>query len=333
MNSAASLDLERDGKRMMSLDIGSGSGEDAIRLPVCVIRRGDGPGVLFTGGIHGDEYEGPIALMNLIRTLEADNLHGGTVIAVPFANPPAIAAATRTSPVDGQNLNRVFPGNADGTPTERIAHRITTELLPHVETHYDLHAGGVSHTFIPSVMFHKLDDASLQARTIAAMEAFRAPAGIMIKEFESEGMVDTTAERMGKVFGCCELGGAGMTTPEKIVITETGIRNLMIHLGIMHGEPRTPAWRGKRRTLFLEALTYDRYVFARQSGIFEPLVDLEDRVEDGQPVGRIHMIGDPGGETATYHAPAAGIVYSRHAFGRIERGRRIALVAEEKPQF
>ena len=142
-------------------------------------------------------------------------------------------------------------------------------------------------------------------------------------------MIDTTGEKMGKVFGCCELGGAGMMKPETVAVAETGIRNLMIHLGIMKGRPRTSTWRGRRETRFLEALSFNRYVHAPVSGIFEPFVDLADRVEKGQPVGQIHDLDMPGGRTTVCRAAASGMVYARHAFGLIEQDRLVALVAHE----
>lgn len=326
-------DFTRDGKRSSWIEVPAGRGKRPVRLPITILRNGPGPGVLFTGGNHGDEYEGPIALMKLIRELEPTDLICGTVVVMPMINPPAIAAGTRTSPIDGKNLNRMFPGKARGTVTERIAHTITTEILPHVETVYDLHAGGVASQIMPSVMIHKLRSKPLMDRTVAAMKAFRAPVGILIKEFESEGMLDTTVEKMGKVFGCCELGGAGMSTPETIGVTETGIRNLLIHLGMLKGRLKTPVWMGKRQTRILEALSYGCYTHAPVAGIYEPFVALADRVKKGQPVGQIHNPKAPGRPAAVCKAPADGIVFTRHAFGLIKKGQVVVNVAQVSKDY
>ena len=86
----------------------------SVMIPVAVIRNGDGPTALLTGGNHGDEYEGPLALFELARTLDPAEVRG-TVIIVPALNYPAFRAGTRTSPIDGGNLNRSFPGRPDGT--------------------------------------------------------------------------------------------------------------------------------------------------------------------------------------------------------------------------
>jgi predicted deacylase len=185
---------------------------------------------------------------------------------------------------------------------------------------------------IPSVMAHVFRDPSRTERTVAAMKAFRAPAGILIKEYETAGMIDTTAERLGLVFGCCELGGAGMLTPETVAVTETGVRNVLRHFGILEGRPETAAWRGERRPRVLEALGYRHYAKATAEGIFEPFVDLADRVGAGQPLGQVHAL-DGRRRPAVQRAPLDGIVYMRHAFGLIGRRSVVAIVAHESPRW
>ena len=85
-----------------------------------VIRNGTGPTVLFNVGNHGDEDEGPITLRKLVNELKAEDIQGQVII-VPYLNFPAVLAGTRLSPVDGQNMNRSFPGILDGSMTQKIA--------------------------------------------------------------------------------------------------------------------------------------------------------------------------------------------------------------------
>ncbi len=92
----------------------------SVMIPMAVIGNGEGPTALLTGGNHGDEYEGPIALFDLARALSPDQVRGRVII-VPAMNYPAFRAGTRTSPIDQGNLNRSFPGRPDGTVTEKIA--------------------------------------------------------------------------------------------------------------------------------------------------------------------------------------------------------------------
>ena len=90
----------------------------AVMIPITVIKRGDGPTALLTGGNHGDEYEGPIALAKLASTLKSKDVNGRVII-VPFMNYPAFKTGARTSPIDAGNLNRSFPGKPDGTVVVR----------------------------------------------------------------------------------------------------------------------------------------------------------------------------------------------------------------------
>lgn len=326
MASGPALDLTRPGKRFTWLEVETGGAGKPIRLPVTVIRRGEGPALLLTGGNHGDEYEGPIALMKLVRALQPDDLACGMVVAMPALNPPALDAGTRTSPLDGLNLNRVFPGKPRGRPTERLAHAITTQVLPHVDVVLDLHAGGRTHDIVPSVMIHRIANRALMARTLGVMKAFRAPVGILIKEFDSEGMIDTTVERLGKVFGCCELGGLGRVTPETVAVAETGIANVLKHLGMMKGALKTPMWRGRRRCRVLEALDFARYFDAPASGILEPFVDIDDTVEKGQPLGQVHSVRARRAPVPVL-SPADGVLFSRRAFCPVTKGQCLGLVA------
>jgi N-alpha-acetyl-L-2,4-diaminobutyrate deacetylase len=143
-------------------------------IPIAVIRNGSGPTALLTGGNHGDEYEGPLALYELARTLDPKQV-SGTVIIVPALNYPAFRAGTRTSPIDKGNLNRSFPGRPDGAPTEKITDFVTRHLLPRADIVLDFHSGGRTLDFVPFCAAHLLPDKEQERRAFAAVEAFSAP--------------------------------------------------------------------------------------------------------------------------------------------------------------
>jgi hypothetical protein len=174
------IDYERDGKQTSYLRIPhsrNDSGGGTLMVPITAIKNGAGPTVLFTGGSHGDEYEGPVALMKLARELRSEEIRGRVII-IPALNLPAILAGQRLSPIDGKNMNRSFPGYRNGTITDVMAHYLSTQLLPLVDAVFDLHAGGKSMFIIPSIMMHDLPDSDLMARTLAALKAFCAPISI-----------------------------------------------------------------------------------------------------------------------------------------------------------
>ena len=128
-----------------------------VQLPITVIAGGAGPTVLLTGGVHGDEYEGPILLARLANELEPRQVAGRLLI-LPVLNVPALEAGRRTSPLDGLNLNRVFPGRPEGGVTELIAHFVAERLLPECDVLVDLHSGGRSLLYTPLAAIHLLDD-------------------------------------------------------------------------------------------------------------------------------------------------------------------------------
>jgi predicted deacylase len=109
--------------------------------PIAVLASGHGPTLVLTGGVHGDEYAGPVAIMRLAHELGLDKLNGRLIL-LPALNAPAVKAASRCSPLDGGNLNRAFPGDPDGGPTAMIAHWLETRVLPHCDGAIDFHSGG-----------------------------------------------------------------------------------------------------------------------------------------------------------------------------------------------
>src|ERR1700712_15851 len=122
-----------------------------IPLPMVVLQNGTGPTALFVSGTHGDEYEGQVALCNLARSLRPEAIQG-RVILLPAANLPAALAGRRTSPIDDGNLNRLFPGDPDGSVTEQIAWFVEHELVARADMVVDLHSGGSSLMYVPSAL-------------------------------------------------------------------------------------------------------------------------------------------------------------------------------------
>ncbi|MEM1076678.1 MAG: succinylglutamate desuccinylase/aspartoacylase family protein, partial [Pseudomonadota bacterium] len=206
---SANIDFGKNGKQTGHLRLPYSRNESAwgsILIPICIIRNGAGPCALFTGGNHGDEYEGPIALHRLARELKVDQVRG-TILLIPTMNHPAVVAGTRVSPIDAGNLNRSFPGRPDGTPTEKIADYFQRVLLPRADLVLDFHSGGKTLDFLPFAASHVLGDKEHERRCRNARDAFNAPYSIEMREIDALGMYDDAAERMGKTFVTTELSG------------------------------------------------------------------------------------------------------------------------------
>jgi len=323
---AATVDYETDGKQHGFLNLPwsrDDSAWGAIPLPITVIKRGRGPTALFTAGNHGDEYEGQVALRKLAHALSPEDI-AGRVIILPALNFPAVQAGTRTSPIDKGNMNRVFPGRPDGTVTEKIADYVTRHLLPLADLVADIHSGGRTLEFVPFAAAHLLpDDKALEGRCIAAMEAFGAPYAMTMLELDAVGMLDTTAEAMGKVFVSTELAGGGTLRASTVAIAERGLRNLLVHAGILAGTVE----RGESRRLDMP--DGDCFVIGQDRGLIEPCADLGERVEKGQVIARIHDLERMDRAPAEYRAKRSGLLAGRHYPGLVQPGDCLAVVAVE----
>lgn len=320
---AATVDFEADGIQHGHLRLPHSSDASAwgsVMIPIAVIKNGDGPTALLTGANHGDEYEGPIALFDLAADLQPEEVTGRVII-VPAMNYPAFRAATRTSPVDKGNLNRAFPGRPDGTVTEKIADYFQCALLPMADIVLDIHAGGKTLDFVPFAAAHVLSDKEQQARCVDAMEAFNAPYSMMQLEIDAAGMYDTAAEEMGKVFVSTELGGGGTATGRSAAIGKKGVRNLLIHAGILNGVPvAEPSIR-------LDMPSAECFTFSEHDGLLEPYVDLGQAVGKGDLLARVWPIDRTGLPAADYRAKMDGILAARHFPGRIALGDCLAVLA------
>ncbi|MER8366389.1 N(2)-acetyl-L-2,4-diaminobutanoate deacetylase DoeB [Mesorhizobium sp. M0991] len=317
------VDFERDGVQHGFLRLPYSRDDSAwgsVMIPICVIRNGKGSTALLTGGNHGDEYEGPLALYDLARTLDPKQV-SGTVIIVPAMNYPAFRAGTRTSPIDKGNLNRSFPGRPDGTVTEKIADYFQRELLPRTDIALDFHSGGKTLDFVPFCAAHIRPDKVLEEKGFAAVEAFSAPWSMKMLEIDAVGMFDTAAEEMGKLFITTELGGGGTSRAETVRIARRGVLNVLRHAGIVAGAV------AMQPTRWLDMPSGDCFSFAEDDGMIETMIDLGEPVAENQVLARVHSVGRTGGAPQEIRAKMSGLLAARHFPGLVKAGDCAAVVA------
>lgn len=321
---SCTLDFERDGVQHGFLKLPysrDDSAWGAVMIPLTVVKHGTGPTALLTGGNHGDEYEGPVALSKLAQQLQAEQV-SGRVIIVPFMNTPAFHAGTRTSPIDQGNLNRSFPGRPDGSVTEKIADYFRRTLLPLADIVLDIHSGGRTLDFLPFAACHVLPDKGQQARCEAGMQAFAAPYSMRMLELDAQAMYDTAAEEQGKVFVTTELGGGGTSTAKSVAMAERGVRNLLIHAGILAGEME------QGETTLLDMPDGDCFIASEHDGLLEMCRDLGETVSQGEVIARIHDIRRTGSAPVEYRARRSGLLAARHFPGLVQCGDTLAVIAD-----
>jgi len=320
------VDFDRNGKQIGFVDIPHSPHEDAwgaTRIPLAVIKNGTGPTVILEAGNHGDEYEGPITLGELIRELDPSTING-RLIFLPAVNAPAVLAGRRTSPVDGLNLNRTFPGNESGTITQQISAYVSDAIMPLGDAFVDLHSGGSSLNILPSAIIEPAADPELRRRNIAAVLAFDAPLTVVIDNLGEPRTSTATAVRQGLVTVGTEMAGAGTVSLDALAICRKGVRNLLAHFGIIEATATPPAARSEA---ILRIPGHDGYVLATSDGVFEPFHALGTKVSAGEAAGAIHKLLAPASPPEILRYGADGIVYGRRQPGRVVVGNCCVTVA------
>ena len=315
------VDFDQDGKQCGFVRLFHSVHASAygfIPIPIVVIRNGPGPTALFISGNHGDEYEGQVALCNLARSLDAKRMQG-RVILLPMANYPACMAGRRTSPLDDGNLNRSFPGDPEGTVTQQIAFFIEHVLLPKADIVCDLHSGGSSLMYVPTALMKRPDDVRRFESQLAALRAFGAPLAYITSGGHGTGAANTlssAAIRQGPLALGTELGGSGTLTPMALQIAERGLRNILVHLGILPASLKIDS----AATRILDVGGSDCFVYAPDGGIFEPVVELGETVKADQIAGRIHFPETPWAPAIEARFARDGFVLCKRTPGRTLRG-------------
>jgi uncharacterized protein len=290
-----------------------------IPIPIVVLKNGEGPTALLMSGNHGDEYEGQVALCRLVQTLDVARIKG-RIIVFPTANFPAAMAGRRTSPVDGGNLNRTFPGDPDGTVTQQIAYFIASVLVPMIDLLVDLHSGGSSLMYVPSALSRRPDDAAGGANALRFLKAFAAPVSYLPTASQGTGderTLNGLVASLGKVAIGTELGGSGTVTPVALRMAERGIRNVLVEAGIL---PEADRVQGDAPTRILEVGGNEWFVYTPEPGVFEPVVELGDMVAKGQLAGHIWYPETPWRAPEKLHFLRDGMVLCKRIPGRTQRG-------------
>ncbi len=290
------IDLDANGRQVGHARLPHSSHRSAygwLPIPLASIRNGDGPVALVIGGNHGDEYEGQIIASRLAREI-APEMVRGQLIVLPMANFPAAQAGTRTSPIDGGNLNRLFPGDPAGGVTPAIARYIEQVLLARADLVIDLHSGGSSLLYHGTVALAGEPVGDTEQRQLPGLlDAFGAHYTSLLKTLNPATMLGA-ARRQGALCIVGELGGAGTVSRAGLDRAWHGVCRTLQAFGVLGPGciATPPALPGTRIELAFGSDTH--HVYARAAGVFEPLVALGDEVQAGQGAALIHDPATPG---------------------------------------
>ena len=281
-----------------------------IPVPVVTIGSADGPRALVVGGNHGDEFEGQVIARRLVPELRRHRLHGRVTL-LPSLNFPAVLQQSRTSPADGQNLNRSFPGATGAGPTAAIALTVSQKVLPQCDFAIDLHSGGRVSRWLPSgfVRLTATDSARRREDKLRAARILGLPDVLVVGEESDDRSLSAQCDRAGLLSVAAELGGGATVESPLVEIVLKGVLRLLTHWGVIEDDGSPHELPDPPRLLALHG--GDQVVMARQHGLFEPTCEVGDDVDAGQPLGRLYSLERPAAEPTVVRSTSPGVVAIR----------------------
>lgn len=303
----------------------SAAQDAATEIPVTTIEGAQsGPTLALIAGNHGYEYPPILALQKLVAEIDPAHLHG-TVILVHVANMPSFLGRTvYFSPVDGKNLNRVYPGKADGTVSERIAYAITKEVIERCDFLLDLHCGDGNESLRPYVYQCITGDAEMDAQIARLVKAFGIEYAIADRSRPTDPAkslyCSTTAITRGKPAVTVESGYLGCTDPACVAQICTGVRGVMRDLGM--------ADTGPAALTSVTHLDPAEVITSPETGILYPRVERDHSVRKGDVIA--HVTDFFGKVIAELQSPLDGLVLYVVATPPIVKGQPVACIGTPK---
>jgi predicted deacylase len=283
----------------------------------------DGPTVSVVGGVHGDEFEGVVACLRLADVLE-DLPMRGRVRLVPVAHEAAHVASLRSSPRDGLNLARSFPGNPDGQPTERLADALRRSVIEGSDLFVDLHSAGTAYT-MPLLVGWTDDGCAICAAGARAAEAFAAPVLWRSPGAVPPGRTLSAAHAAGIPSIYAEAEGGGTVTAAHVDAYVAGILRVLASIGVIAAGVAPPPPIEPARRLVGEGDLDVPAMTAPFDGVCEVFVRPLDAVTAGKLVATV--VDPVTGESAEIRSGASGIVVLARRGARVARSDNLVVLA------
>ena len=293
----------------------------AASVPVIVINGAKaGPTLALVAGAHGTEYASIIALEKIAQQANPAEMSGALIV-LPLVNTASFAQKVpHLNPVDGKNMNRFYPGKADGTQTERISWAISQEVIAKAGYLLDFHGGDLDENMRQYAYWAQTGKSELDETSRRMVLAFGLD-HIIMQDFRVPGASVTItryAAGLGKPSVAVEAGHAGTVLAEDVDALVDGTFSVMRHLKMMPGEPRPVA----------KPLWFPRYssVTSEADGIFYPLAAPEAYVTKGMVIG--YVTDAFGKRVWEAVAPSNGVILYIGAVPSMKKGDTVANIGE-----
>lgn len=264
-----------------------------LKIPIIVERsKIDGPVVLFSAGLHGDEING-IEIVRQLIVRKINKPKRGTIICIPVINMFGFVNKSREFP-DGRDLNRVFPGSKNGSLASRFAYFLLKEIIPNVDYCVDFHAGGASRFNAPQV---RIVPGNEELKSLA--DVFNAPFTLYSKNIS--GSFRNSCTKLGVKMLLFE-GGKSLDINHDITHEGVqGVKRFLQHFDML--TPRKKPVDAATPTLYIDKSTWIR---ARHSGLFQHKAQAGQFVHKGEVIA---CITDPFGKfEQKVKAPSSGYI-------------------------
>jgi predicted deacylase len=298
----------------------------ATRIPITIVRGAQaGPTLALIAGTHGSEVAPVVALQRVRAALDPAVIRG-TVLIVHVANMPSFLGRTiYYSPIDGKNLNRMYPGKPDGTVSERIANAITTQIIERADYLVDIHSGDGNESLRPYTYWSPL---GLNARADSVAREMALAWGsdhivvdtVRPRDVRATVYTQNTAHIRGKPALTTEAGSLGIAAEDMIQRNVDGVFRLLRYFKMVAGEVE----------LVRQPLYFERTEVLRSpaTGVWHPKVERGQSVQKGALIG---VLTDFFGEKqAEIRAPFGGIVLYVVGTPAMSQGEPMGMIGEPK---
>ena len=306
-----------------TLEVPAAGGDQGTTLPVSIINGAKpGPVLMLTAGVHGQEYPPILALQRVLASVDPKTM-SGTLVLVHVTNMPSYLARTiYYSPADGKNLNRVFPGKADGTLSERIADVLTRNVIERATHVVDLHCGDGNESLRPYSYWITTGAPAVAEAGKQLALAFGLDHIIVDRsrplDPKASVYLSNTAVTRGKPALTIESGGMARTDEESIARIERGVAGVMRHLKMRDSGPDPVA-----HPIWIER---SEVITSGATGLFKAAVEAGHTVAEGTLIGRVTDFH--GKVLQEIVAPFAGEILYVLGTPAISKGEPIAFVGK-----